>query len=75
MAEIGYSVEDEPWRGAHLFGLRMPEAVDLAEMKGRLAERNVSASLRGSALRLSPNVYNDAEDLAVLADVLKAAVT
>jgi selenocysteine lyase/cysteine desulfurase len=71
---LGYSVEDEAWRSSHLFGLRMPPAVDLTGLKNALSERNVSASLRGSALRLSPNVYNDDEDLAVLTDVLKDAV-
>ena len=75
MAGLGYAVEDEAWRSAHLFGLRMPPSVDLAELKGRLAERNVSASLRGSALRLAPNVYNDEEDLAVLAEVLTGAAS
>jgi selenocysteine lyase/cysteine desulfurase len=74
MASLGYAVEDEAWRGAHLFGLRMPGSVDLTDLKARLADRNVSASLRGSALRLSPNVYNDEVDLQVLSEVLRAAV-
>jgi selenocysteine lyase/cysteine desulfurase len=75
MAELGYSVEDEAWRGSHLFGLRMPGTVDLALLRDRLALRNVSASLRGSALRLSPNVYNDETDVGVLAEVLREAVS
>jgi selenocysteine lyase/cysteine desulfurase len=74
VGELGYSVEDPAWRSHHLFGLRMPGSVDLAALKGSLAERNVSASLRGTALRLAPNLYNDSEDLGVLYDVLKAAV-
>lgn len=73
-AELGYSVEHEEWRGSHLFGLRMPDGIDLTALKATLAERNVSASLRGSALRLSPNVYNDAEDIGALLDVLRGAV-
>ena len=75
MVSVGYSVEDEAWRGKHLFGLRMPESVDLAQLRDRLAEHSVSASLRGSALRLSANVYNDEADVSVLADVLRGAVT
>lgn len=71
--EWGYAVESEEWRAGHLFGLRMPKTVDLAALRDALAARNVSASLRGTALRLSPNVYNDETDLAVLADVLKTA--
>lgn len=73
-AELGYSVEDEAWRSAHLFGLRMPAAVDLTALRDALSQRNISASLRGTALRLSPNVYNDQEDLDALYDVLKEAV-
>lgn len=71
---LGYSVEEARYRGSHLFGLRMPEKVDLQELKQSLADRRVSASLRGSALRLSPNVYNDEVDIAALRDVLVAAV-
>jgi selenocysteine lyase/cysteine desulfurase len=71
LGEVGYTVEDEAYRGRHLFGLRMPPSVELADLRDRLSARNVHASLRGSALRLSPNVYNDADDVAVLVDVLR----
>lgn len=74
VGELGYTVEDEAWRGAHLFGLRMPATVDLTALRDALAARNVSASLRGTALRLSPNVYNDETDMGVLLEVLKKAV-
>jgi selenocysteine lyase/cysteine desulfurase len=70
---LGYSVEDERWRSSHLFGLRMPPGVDLASLKQTLADRNVSASLRGTALRIAPNVYNDLEDVEALMSVLREA--
>jgi selenocysteine lyase/cysteine desulfurase len=71
---LGYTVEDEPWRACHLFGLRMPPAVDLGALRDALARRKVSASLRGTALRLSPNVYNDEADIAALLAVLREAL-
>ncbi|MDA0327723.1 MAG: aminotransferase class V-fold PLP-dependent enzyme [Gemmatimonadetes bacterium] len=74
VGELGYSVEVEEWRSSHLFGLRMPPSVDLEVLKDSLAQRNVSASLRGTALRLSANVYNDQVDVAVLLEVLQGAV-
>ena len=52
----------------------MPEGIDLAGLKGALERRNVWASLRGSALRLSPNVYNDAGDVDALLEGLTEAV-
>ena len=75
VGELGYTVEASEWRASHLFGLRMPNSVDLPELKELLARHNVSASLRGTALRLSANVYNDEADVAVLYDVLKAAAS
>jgi selenocysteine lyase/cysteine desulfurase len=72
--DLGFSVEDAAYRGSHLFGLRMPEGLDLAALKSALAERNISASLRGTALRLSPNVYNDEADIEALMSVLRASV-
>ena len=72
---LGYSVEDEAWRSSHLFGVRTPDSVDLAALRDTLSARNVSASLRGTALRLAANVYNDEHDVGVLTDVLRQAVT
>jgi selenocysteine lyase/cysteine desulfurase len=72
---LGFAVEDEAWRGSHLFGLRMPEGIDLKALKEALDRRNVVASLRGTALRLSPNVYNDAGDLEALLEGLREVVS
>ncbi len=72
-AELGFAVEDAAWRGHHLFGLRMPRGIDLMALKDALERRNVVASLRGTALRLSPNVYNDAGDMGALLEGLREA--
>jgi selenocysteine lyase/cysteine desulfurase len=69
--ELGFTVEDAQWRGAHLFGLRVPERLDLKRLHQALSTRNVAASLRGSALRVSPNVYNSPDDLDALVQVLR----
>ncbi|HEX2166804.1 MAG TPA: aminotransferase class V-fold PLP-dependent enzyme [Longimicrobiales bacterium] len=70
---LGFRIESRQWRGAHMFGLRTPAGLDLARLGAELRARNVFASLRGSALRVSPNVYNDAADAAALLDALQAA--
>ncbi len=74
-ASLGFSVEDPKWRAAHLFGLRMPAGIDLAVLKAALERGKVVASLRGSALRLSPNVYNDGGDMEALVQVLRETVS
>lgn len=67
---LGYTMESPEYRGAHLFGLRPPAGVDITAIGERLRARKVLVSLRGSALRVSPHVYNDGRDIAALIDAL-----
>jgi selenocysteine lyase/cysteine desulfurase len=71
-ADLGFVTEPAEWRGAHLFGLRAPAGIDLDGLDGELRRRRVYASLRGTALRIAPNAYNDATDAAALLDALRA---
>ena len=71
---LGFGVETEEWREAHLFGLRLPAGSDLDGVQRGLQERKVSVSVRGSALRISPHVYNTEEDLTALLAVLREVV-
>jgi len=69
--DLGFGVEDDEYRARHLFGLRMPPGLDLGYLRDSLAARRIHVSLRGSALRVSPNVYNDADDVAALVTALE----
>jgi selenocysteine lyase/cysteine desulfurase len=71
---LGFGAEDDAFRARHLFGLRMPEGLDLHQLRELLTARRIHVSLRGSALRVSPNVYNDTNDIAALTAALEAAV-
>jgi selenocysteine lyase/cysteine desulfurase len=73
--ELGFTIEDEKWRGAHLFGLRLPAGLDAERLAQSLKARNVFVSLRGSAVRVSPNVYNNDEDMRALIEVLECSVS
>lgn len=68
--DLGYSVEADAWRAPHLFGLRVPEGTSLDGLKARLAEHRVFVSQRGNAVRVSPHVYNDADDVGALMEAL-----
>jgi selenocysteine lyase/cysteine desulfurase len=72
--ERGIGVEDDAWRAHHILGLRLPPGTDLAKVHRRLEERRVFVSLRGEAVRVSPHLYNDAEDLEALREALSAAL-
>jgi selenocysteine lyase/cysteine desulfurase len=68
--EKGYWVEDDAWRSHHLFGIQLPKGVAMESLQTQLAARNVLVSLRGDFVRISPNVYNEVQDIAVLTEVL-----
>ncbi len=71
LRSIGFNIEDSEWRGSHLFGVRMPPAVNLGALHADLHRANVSVALRGSALRVAPNVYNDQVDVQALLNCLR----
>lgn len=70
---LGYEVEEEAWRGGHLFGLRLPRGAGPDAVQSEMEKRKVVASTRGSALRLSPHLYNDEDDVEALLCALRAA--
>ena len=67
LKEKGIWVEEEGYRGHHLFGVRLPKGMDIDELKIRARLADVYVSFRGDAMRISPNVYNTKEDMERLA--------
>lgn len=70
LKEKGFIIEDAAWRGAHLFGIRVPKSSDLEKIKASLRKHKIYVSIRGNAIRISQNVYNREEDLTKLTKVL-----
>jgi selenocysteine lyase/cysteine desulfurase len=66
---LGIGLAPAHLRAGHMLGLRLPAGAGPAVAEALAAER-VYVSLRGDALRISPNVYNTPEDLDRLRDVL-----
>jgi selenocysteine lyase/cysteine desulfurase len=66
----GYYIEDANWRGEHMFGIRLPEHISTDALQERLSDRKIHLSVRGSAIRIAPNVYNDTADIEALMNVL-----
>ena len=54
----------------HLFSVQLPSHVDVEKLSAAFAANNVFTSVRGTGLRISPNVYNSTKDI----DVLKGLV-
>jgi selenocysteine lyase/cysteine desulfurase len=71
LREKGFWIEDQEYRGSHLFGIRLPKGIEIEKVKAELLKNRIFVSYRGSAIRVSPNVYNDEADLNKLVKVLK----
>jgi selenocysteine lyase/cysteine desulfurase len=66
----GYWIENEAYRGHHLFGIRIPARINIEEVKKELSNAKIFVSYRGTSIRVSPNLYNTRDDLQKLADCL-----
>ena len=51
--------------------MRLPARLDPAALARELERRSISVSVRGRALRVAPHLYNDADDLAALVEVVR----
>ncbi len=65
----GYWMEDIEFRGAHLFGIRK-KGLEVDKIKATLEKEHIFVSIRGSSIRVSPNVYNTEDDLMKLVAAL-----
>lgn len=70
----GFFIEDEKWRGAHMFGVRLPAGADLEKIKAALLKNKIYVSVRGAAIRLSPHLYNREADMEKFTKVLIKAL-
>ena len=60
-ADLGFSAPSEPLRAPHYLSLRRKAAIP-KELPEMLAREKVFVSVRGSSIRVTPNVYNTADD-------------
>jgi selenocysteine lyase/cysteine desulfurase len=66
MRSLGFEVADEDERCANLFGVKLAVGMDPEACRQHLAQRQIHVAVRGSAVRVSPHVYNDKRDLEYL---------
>lgn len=71
--ELGLSVAPNALRSPHLIGVHL-KGVDPETVAAAMASAEVFVSVRGDAMRVSPHVYNDADDIDRLIEVLRASL-
>jgi len=71
LRELGCFIEEDTYRRKHLFGVYLPKNINLDKLKVNFLENNIYVSLRGNAVRISLNVYNDESDFEKLVDCFR----
>lgn len=71
LEQCGLHFEEDEWRGSHLLGFYLPEGSNTEKLLHGLQQEQIYLSLRGNAIRVSPNVYNTSEDIQVLIHTLR----
>jgi selenocysteine lyase/cysteine desulfurase len=74
LKELGCTVENDEFRSQHLFGIKLPENVDVIALKDELALRNVFVSIRGAYVRVAPHVYNEPAHFDMLVGAIQQAL-
>ena len=62
LKDLGCYIENETDRTHHLFGVELPEKLNLDNLKLRLNSENIFISFRGDYIRLSSHYFNTASD-------------
>jgi len=74
LIDSDYKIEEDEYRAPHMFGARVPVGTEMKSVREALQSRNIHVSVRGSAIRISPNVYNDESDIEALSECLLSTV-
>ncbi|MFK5889989.1 MAG: aminotransferase class V-fold PLP-dependent enzyme [Flavobacteriaceae bacterium] len=62
LRDLGCFIEEADYRAKHLFGIYLPDTIDVDKLKARFNVQKIYVSFRGKAIRVAPNVYNTKAD-------------
>lgn len=74
LQNLGCFIENENFRTHHLFGVELPESLDISLLKAKLKGDNIFISFRGNYIRISCHVYNTKEDFKKLVSCIKSCL-
>lgn len=75
LKNLGCFIEEEDYRGNHLFGIYLPNNTNINLLKTVLAKHHVFVSFRGNAVRVSPHLYNTKKDFEVLVSCFREVLS
>ncbi|MCK8479871.1 aminotransferase class V-fold PLP-dependent enzyme [Psychroserpens algicola] len=69
---LGFQIEHADYRTHHLFGAKLPEHINIKDLKTVLQEQNIFLSFRGSYIRISCHLFNTKSDFDTLVNAIKS---
>ncbi|GAA3590085.1 aminotransferase class V-fold PLP-dependent enzyme [Flavivirga amylovorans] len=62
LEKLGCHIEDSNYRTHHLFGIELPNDLDIKALQQDLANENIYVSFRGNFIRISCHLFNTSKD-------------
>jgi selenocysteine lyase/cysteine desulfurase len=74
LKDLGFHVNKDEGRAKHLFGIELPESIDVKRLKSELIAQDIYVSFRGNYIRISCHLLNTADDFNKLIHCLKTVL-
>ena len=74
LINLGCKIEHPDHRTHHLFGIKLPENIDIEHLKDVLKSEHIFLSFRGSFIRISCHLFNTKNDFDKLVDCIKSVL-
>ncbi|WP_044397361.1 aminotransferase class V-fold PLP-dependent enzyme [Lacinutrix sp. Hel_I_90] len=71
---FGCEIETDDYRTHHLFGIKLPEGLDLNVLKSALKAQHIFVSFRGNYIRISCHLFNTSDDFTKLVNCLTSVL-
>ncbi len=74
LEKMGCTLVEEKYRVHHLFGIQLPEGIDVKTLYDQLSENKIYVSLRGKTIRVAPHLYNTKDDVSLLVSIIQSTI-
>ncbi|MCB0382881.1 MAG: aminotransferase class V-fold PLP-dependent enzyme [Psychroserpens sp.] len=74
LSDLGCQIENETYRTHHLFGVKLPDSIDIKQLKAALQKQSIFVSFRGEYIRISCHLYNTKADFDTLVTCIKSVL-
>jgi len=72
LQKLKCNIEDANYRTHHLFGIKLPDNLNIAAFKLELEKQNIFLSFRGSYIRISCHLFNTKQDFKKLVSCISS---